>query len=268
MTIQLQQLEPDRAPGRGVVLYRGPSRIDGAPIVCVATMRSENRKTGDMVQVWIIREDVHPLEATRSGADSSVCGQCPHRPEHNGTCYVNVYHAPSGVWRAYRSGRYPAARPADYARVFSGRAVRLGAYGDPAAVPLEVLRRVVRSADRHTAYTHQWRRFPGLRELAMASVDSLAEYRLATSRGWRAFRVLLPSESLAPGELECPAGRQTRAGRTVQCIDCALCGGASGRTGSAGRPIPSIAIHAHGGAAVMRTIARIDRERGSAGPTT
>ena len=37
----------------GVVLYDGPSRIDGAPIVAIAcriTQASENEKTGAMVQ--------------------------------------------------------------------------------------------------------------------------------------------------------------------------------------------------------------------------
>ena len=260
--ISLGQLPPDTAPARGAVLYRGPSRIDGGPVVMIGTMRSENRKTGDMIQTWIIRADMHPLEALRTGADASTCGQCPHRPEYDATCYVNVGQAPAAVWRAYSAGRYPELRPADYARTFGGRAVRLGAYGDPAAVPVRTLRAIVRHADRHTGYTHQWRRFPALRAMCMASVDSLAEHELATSRGWRTFRVLMPSDRLRAGaELECPAGRVTRSGRTVQCADCALCSGASGRTGSSGRPIPSIAIAAHGGVAIMRRVERIGRER-------
>ena len=36
---------------RGFVLYQGPSEIDGSPIVAVATMESQNSKTGNMVQV-------------------------------------------------------------------------------------------------------------------------------------------------------------------------------------------------------------------------
>lgn len=260
--ITLQQLPPDTAPARGAVLYRGPSRIDGGPVAMIATFRSENSKTGDMVQTWILRSDVHPLEATRTGADASTCGQCPHRPVSDGTCYVNVGQAPAAVWRAYSAGRYQELRPAEYARAFGGRAVRLGAYGDPAAVPLDILRRIVAAADRHTGYTHQWRRFPGLRGICMASADTLEEHELATSRGWRTFRVLMPSDRIRPGaELECPAGRVTRSGRTVQCADCGLCSGASSRTGSGGRPIPSIAIAAHGGVAIMRRVARIDRER-------
>jgi hypothetical protein len=66
----------------GYVIYRGPSRIDGAPIVAIATGFRDptaNRKTGPMIQTWILREDVPPLEAVATGADRSICGECPHR---------------------------------------------------------------------------------------------------------------------------------------------------------------------------------------------
>ena len=68
---------------KGVVLYRGPSLLDGKPIVCIATgLRSPsgNPKTGPMVQTWIMREDVAPHTAQKSGEDSSVCGDCALRP--------------------------------------------------------------------------------------------------------------------------------------------------------------------------------------------
>jgi hypothetical protein len=39
----------------GYEVWRGPSAIDGAPIVVIATVRSNNRKTGAMLQSWIIR---------------------------------------------------------------------------------------------------------------------------------------------------------------------------------------------------------------------
>ena len=44
----------------GVVLYEGPSVLDGAPIAVIATLKSANVKTGDMIQTWIIRSDMHP----------------------------------------------------------------------------------------------------------------------------------------------------------------------------------------------------------------
>jgi hypothetical protein len=35
---------------RGVILYDGPSMLDGEPIVVIATLETSNRKTGQMVQ--------------------------------------------------------------------------------------------------------------------------------------------------------------------------------------------------------------------------
>ena len=94
----------------GIVLYEGPSRIDGAPIVAIAcriTEASGNAKTGAMVQTFIMRQDIAPHEALKTGDDSSVCGDCPLRPIHKGAtrCYVRVYQAPLSVWNAYNRGR-------------------------------------------------------------------------------------------------------------------------------------------------------------------
>ena len=50
----------------GVILYEGPSLLDGEPIVAILTgLRSSscNRKTGAMLQTWIMRADVSPAEA-------------------------------------------------------------------------------------------------------------------------------------------------------------------------------------------------------------
>ena len=48
---------------KGYVLHEGPSPFDGQPIVSIATLHSSNRKTGDMVQTWILPRDLHPLDA-------------------------------------------------------------------------------------------------------------------------------------------------------------------------------------------------------------
>ena len=81
---------------RGFVLYEGPSLIDGAPIVVVATLKTSNIKTGDMVQTWILRSDIEPHHAVKSGDDLSICGDCIHRPANQGSCYVTVFQAPLG----------------------------------------------------------------------------------------------------------------------------------------------------------------------------
>ena len=57
----------------GFAFYDGPSLIDGAPIIGIAVLRSENAKTGDMVQTYILRADMSPLDAISSGDDVSIC---------------------------------------------------------------------------------------------------------------------------------------------------------------------------------------------------
>jgi len=63
----------------GVVVWRGASEIDGAPIVMIVTgltSKSQNSKTGAMMQTWILREDMDPMEAMRQNVDVSICGAC------------------------------------------------------------------------------------------------------------------------------------------------------------------------------------------------
>ena len=126
----------------GIVLYEGPSRIDGAPIVAIACRISDasnNAKTGAMVQTFIMRQDIAPHKALKTGDDSSVCGACKLRPIHKGPtrCYVRVYQAPLSVWNAYHRGRY-ATPGVDFdaallPELFAGLSFRIGSYGDPAA---------------------------------------------------------------------------------------------------------------------------------------
>ena len=51
----------------GVILYQGPSLLDGAPIVVILTFSTDNAKTGDMLQTWILRADMPPTVAIQSG---------------------------------------------------------------------------------------------------------------------------------------------------------------------------------------------------------
>ena len=69
-----------------MIIYQGPSLIDGKPIIAIATLNSRNGKTGEMIQTWIMRSDIEPHKAIKTGEDSSVCGDCPHRPENDGSC--------------------------------------------------------------------------------------------------------------------------------------------------------------------------------------
>jgi hypothetical protein len=212
------------------VIYEGPSQLDGAPIVVIATDSSKNRKTGNMVQTWIMRTDLSPLEAIRNGTDTSVCGYCPHRPAANGSCYVVVPKAPLSVWGAYKRGRYPLATTPDERKAMgAGRKVRLGAYGDPAAVPVNVWEELASEATGVTGYTHHWQEMDetdkvrAYQRICMASCDSPADRAAAKVLGWRTFRTRQADEPLEKGEIICPGGAE--GGRKLTCETCGNCNG-------------------------------------------
>jgi hypothetical protein len=139
----------------GVIFYQGPSKIDGQPIVGIATFNSKNTKTGPIVQTWIIRSDIHPSEAINTGEDKSVCGSCPLRglikdasektdkktistPTVNKgrSCYVLVQQAPAAIYKAFKDGKYPVLNET-HAKKMTDKGLRYGSYGDPVAIPIK-----------------------------------------------------------------------------------------------------------------------------------
>jgi hypothetical protein len=225
-----------------IIVYDGPSIIDGKPIVVILTGladSSENAKTGNLVQSFIIRSDVAPTDALKTGDDASVCGLCPHRPliakmlERAGLpwspCYVNVGKSVLSVFGAYRRGSYPRATTIDQvAQLLQGRKLRLGTYGDPAAAPVALWELLVSLAADHVGYTHQWQATgfdaAAWSPLVMASADNADEALQAQSMGMRYFRVSIGVDK-APLEVSCPASAE--GGRKAQCSDCMLCAGTS-----------------------------------------
>jgi hypothetical protein len=239
------------ATPNGIILYRGPSLLGGQPIVCIAVglaRDSKNGKTGaGVIQTFVLADNGEsPLEALKSGADASICGNCPHRPQPGpdgtrkaGSCYVNVGQAPLAVYRAYRAERYPEFDPAEHLPLFAGRFVRLGAYGDPAAVPLDVWDAICGVARGWTGYTHQFRVCDrGYARYCMASCETVEDRRLALSLGYRTFRVRLPEQPLDEGEFVCPASAEGGFRRT--CEDCRACAGARAGVRNAS---PAIVVH-------------------------
>ena len=251
----------------GAIIYRGPSLLDGKPIVAIVTglkTASANAKTGDMLQTWILREDIAPHVAIKTGDDEGICGDCRHRGEYDPearkwiktrTCYVQTHWAPRSVYAAYHRGIYPdySQSPDDIARIGAGRVVRRGAYGDPMAAPLHVWSWLVDSATGWTGYTHQWRSdctsTRRWQRLLMASADNEKDRAEAFSRGWRTFRVTR-SDAERDNKLEvlCPASKD--AGHRSTCAACKLC------MGTTSQATKSIAIPVHGaGAGAFRRAA-------------
>jgi hypothetical protein len=253
---------------RSAVIWRGESLLEpAAPIVAIATGlgadRSSNSKTGDMVQTWILSAVQHPAEAIASGADRAICGDCPHRRQPNGSrsCYVSLATGLGAVGRQLVAGRYPEISLTTAAAACAGRVVRLGAYGDPAAVPAEIWIELLHRSAGWTGYTHAWRRADRrLRPIVMASVDDPIEQIWARAEGWRTFRVRRvaadgTAEPLRLGEIACPASAE--AGHRTTCADCQLCDGARATDGRR-----SIAIVDHSAAARGR-LQRAARQLGA-----
>lgn len=225
----------------GVVIFRGQSRLGrGGPIVVIVTFASHNTKTGDIAQAWVLRADIAPNEAIRDGQDRAICGDCVHRSgSHLGrSCYVIIHLGPRNVYKAFLRGLYPDVTPEEAGRGLAGSAIRVAAYGDPAAAPFEVWRALLAYA-RPIAYSHSWRvcdsRFS---RFCMASVESEHEADQAHALGWRTFRTRLATEGVRVDEIICPASNE--AGHRTTCSSCGLC---SGQARGAAR---SIAIIAHG----------------------
>ena len=252
---------------QGVVLYEGPSQIDGSPIVVIATgLRrvSANPKTGRMIQTWILRRDVNPFAAIHTGADESICGSCPLRGivertdgqhktvNRRRACYVSVHQSPLAVWQAYRRGRYEAFDRRQHLDLFRGRMLRIGAYGDPVAAPYSVWSMLTKVTLGRTGYTHQWRdgRFWRFRRIVMASVESIDDARLAQSRGWRTFRTAPSGEQPAQGEFACPASAEQ--GHRLTCEQCGACDGSNGKPQRA-----SVVIAVHGSPATLGSYRRM-----------
>lgn len=218
----------------GAILWEGKSQIDSAPSMLIATglgKESSNRKTGALIQTWILRADMSPVVAVNSGADSSICGACPHRGEivdgknERRSCYVAVWQAPRNIYETANRGVYPRVKGDNAANLLAGRHIRMGAYGDPAAIPFHVWNRLLSRAAKGTGYTHQWRdcdsRFS---RHCMASADSAHEAAQAQALGYRTFRVGSKAEALVQGvEVLCPASKA--AGKRTTCESCLLCGG-------------------------------------------
>ena len=238
--VRLPRVQLSEFPGgrrQAFVVYRGPSVFDGETVLGIvsgAGGSSWNPKTGLMAQLSIMRADVAPHEAQKTGQDVSVCGDCAMRPSNTSNtnnapkCYVVTYQAPRSTWASRRELPENLNGCVSFMRQV-GVPLRLGSYGDPAALPERIVRTLGNAATSITGYTHAWRTALWLRDLAMASVETEAQALEAQALGWRTFRVRRVEDRAAQGEIVCPAADESdatrRDGSRVQCISCRLCDG-------------------------------------------
>jgi hypothetical protein len=135
-------------------------------------------------------------------------------------CYVNLGQGVLIVFKSFLRGVYKEGDPRTMGR---NRFVRVGTYGDPAAVPSHIWDELLAECETWTAYTHQkpWRP-----DIAMQSADSYDEAKAHWAEGRRTFRVIVDLGDIdKTNEALCPASKE--AGRRVQCTACKLCKGSS-----------------------------------------
>ena len=236
------------------IIYKGPSLIDRSPIVVLATMGNTskpNTKTGAMLQTYILVDNGKtPTENNRTGADYSICGGCEYKGTPNlektsgeadeRLCYVKLFHGPRSAHASYQNGGYEnLTGHLKTSALGAGRMVRLGTYGDPAAVPSHIWESLLWQAAGHTAYTHQ----SGIesadvrRDMMMISAGNETEARAAWKEGGRTFRIVKDYSQLVGGfEIPCPADT-----KGLSCLACGLCKGAA----NGGKSI-AIAVHGAG----------------------
>jgi len=208
-------------------------------IVVIATMKSLNVKTGNMVQVWILNRNVDPVTASKKKLDFVNCGDCKHRRNKGGACYVNLGQAPLQIYNSYKKGLYYNGIDSvdQFINVAKNSKIRWGAYGDPSYIPESIVNKVNQETKTeknsfNTGYSHQWHKMKVSKSF-MASVDSKHEKARANAKGYRTFRVTVKND-LTKDEIFCPSDTN----KNITCKTCGLCDGS--------RNAKNIAILVHG----------------------
>ena len=237
------------------LVYNGPSMLEPETDIIAVLRDAGNTKTGKNDGTWelsILPWDVHgaPFHKERpNDSHRSVCGDCPFGGRYTGqdgprTCYVDP-RGPNGIYDAidrgsFEGGDIETVRQAIERKRIAPRMLRLGSWGDPTAIPVDIVTDLIRLfrsyGARHVGYTHQWRAFPEWAGLVMASCDA-DDRSEARALGWQAFTV---TDNPSPDDIVCPASDEWEAetGRKTVCARCRLCDGARA----------SVTIQPHGAA--------------------
>ena len=212
-------------PFNSAVIHDGKSPYDSAEIMVLAVCIKEsstNIKTGWMIQIYILRKDVPPVEAVKLGLDESVCGNCSMRWNKGGGCYVIPFHY-SRMWK--KGLEAPRITPTELAKLADkhNTPIRQGAYGDPAMVPMDVWEELENAVSnkKGSSYTHQWEWVsPEYAKFSMASVENLKQKADAQALGYRTYRMVYDESEIVKDERLC-----LNSSRGIQCRECGQCGG-------------------------------------------
>ena len=224
--------------GKPILIGRYASNLAQGREVLLIAKNKANKKTGHMVQLAILDPSINPEKIDKTVENGQGCD---NRCSAFEGCYVQAFkfHVSSftRILDDYNSGILPKMSHDEFCKLLQvlGLQVRFGEFGDPAAIPENIIDDIASSCNGWTGYTHYWQveEFQSLKRYFMASVESKLDYDIAKYLGWNCFYV---------------NGQSDKALRIVpclfdvlgkQCDKCMLCNGTSGKQ-------VDIVIEAHG----------------------
>ena len=167
-----------------------------------------------------------------SNADSN-CLDCPFN--EFGKCYTHKFNQYVGFVSMLKSiskefgsfenlPKFTREIHRQIVKMSQGTYVRFGTYGEPSIHPLQLIKDVIKVADNHTGYTHQWDKKQDLSSVFMASTHDAVSERIARDKGFRSF---IATDKPIEGAVNCPASKES--GYKSHCSKCGLCSGSEGK---------------------------------------
>jgi hypothetical protein len=173
--------------------------------------------------------------------DKDNCRDCPMSYNQNGgksgKCYTHTFQHRMGLMgmlkrlnRLYLIGAIKSINKDDFnnyliiSKAVKPTLLRLGAYGEAALLPLNIVGKLVKCAVTYTAYSHMWTKpeYKGYSKYFMASTHGYFETLVANSLGFRAFESAKTQDVTKMAM--CPAAKEF-SGNKKTCIECGACNG-------------------------------------------
>lgn len=200
------------------------SLYNGDDIFTVINYESRNSKTGNVFQLSFIPVGMFTEQGFDKSSDDAVCPTDCFFKDSN-ACYVNLAYAPRAIVQSIRNGNYQDK--INYLKL-SQNVLRLGSYGDCSCLPYEFIEKIVKAAKQgYLNYTHGWKTCDSrFANIAMASVESIADKELANAMGYRTFRVRPIDGEILEDELLCPYEKNN----FITCKMCMKCNGNNGKS--------------------------------------